>query len=215
MNVDKLSSRLWRWTAYHSEWKEEVSCWFFESEDGIVLFDPLIPAEGADSFLSALDRDVERGGSLHILITVFWHARSSRELAERYPGARVWALRRAAAPIARRTSVTDRYRLEDRLPGGVRPLPTGRSTEVCFWIPSERSLIVGDAILGADSSRPLRFCPESWLPEGRTHDDLREAFSPIADLDLRRLLVSHGRPLLRGGRRSLAALCSGTNSGVS
>src|SRR3712207_7332660 len=48
-----------------------------------VLVDPLVPADEAERFWRALDRDVEQHGAPNVLITVSWHTRSAREIHER------------------------------------------------------------------------------------------------------------------------------------
>ena len=45
MDVLEIAPGLWRWTAYHDEWKEDVGCTFVSTEDGVVLVDPLVPGE--------------------------------------------------------------------------------------------------------------------------------------------------------------------------
>ena len=44
VDVLEIAPGLWRWTAYHEEWKEDVGCTFVETDDGVVLIDPLVPA---------------------------------------------------------------------------------------------------------------------------------------------------------------------------
>jgi glyoxylase-like metal-dependent hydrolase (beta-lactamase superfamily II) len=194
---------LWRWTAFHPEWKEEVGCVYYEAPDAIVLFDPLVPPDEAERFWRALDRDVERlHKPVHVLITVFWHSRSTREVADRY-AARVWAPTRGRAAIERRAgSVTDLFRAGDPLPGGVTAFATARATEVVFYIREHRAVVPGDVILGGEGG--LRLCPESWLPSGTGHAELRESLGPLLDLPAERVLVSHGRPVLERGHDALA-----------
>lgn len=48
-------------------------------------------------------------------------------------------------------------------------------------------------------------CPESWLPEKTTHAVLAESLRPLTDLPIESVLVSHGEPVLREGRKALAA----------
>lgn len=201
MLVDELAPGLWRWTAFHPEWKEEVGSVYYEAPDVVVLVDPLVPTDEAERFWTALDRDVDRAGApLHVLITVFWHVRSTREIAERYD-ARVWAPTRGRAAIERRAgTVTDVFRPGDELPGGVVPLKTARATEVVFWIPAHRTIVAGDVILGG-----LRLCPASWLPEKTSLDQLADSLRPLLELPVERVLVSHGEPVLAGGRDALAA----------
>jgi len=204
--VSRLDEGLWRWTGRHEEWRREVGCVYLETGDGVCLIDPLVPPEDPDRFWAALDRDVERaGGKVHVLVTVFWHTRHAREVIARY-GGRVWASSRARAAVARRAGeVTDVFRPGDPLPGGIAALATGRSTEVAYHLPAHRTLVPGDVILGAEGGG-LRLCPESWLPAGTGHARLRETLRPVLDLDVERVLVSHGEPVLAGGAAALRAL---------
>jgi glyoxylase-like metal-dependent hydrolase (beta-lactamase superfamily II) len=204
MRVEELAPGLWYWTAYHEEWKQEVGCASVETADGLVLIDPLVPP-GADRerFLAALDRDVERsGGAVHVLVTVYYHARSARELVERY-GGRLWASTRARAAIARRAGEpTDRFRPGDRLPGGIRPLATGSGSEVAYLLPDQRALVFGDVVLGADGGG-VRLCPASWLPTGTDHERVRAQLQPLLDEQLECIVVTHGEPVRSGGRAAL------------
>jgi len=206
VDVVAITPRLWRWTGYHEEWKEDVGCVYYETKDGIVLIDPLIPPEEPDLFLNTLDREVA-SQSVHVLVTIFWHTRSAAALVERY-GARVWAPTTSRAAVARRAGVvTDAFRPGDALPGGVEAFRTARSTEVVYWIPRQASLVPGDVLLG-DASGGLRMCPESWLPSKTTHADLARSLAPLFDLPIKRILVSHGEPVLKGGQAALAAALS-------
>jgi glyoxylase-like metal-dependent hydrolase (beta-lactamase superfamily II) len=206
MDLLEIAPRLWRWTAWHSEWKEDVGCLYLETAKDVVLIDPLVPPEDSDRFWHALDRDVERaGGQVHVLVTIFWHARSAGELVRRY-GGQLWATSRARAPIERRTqAVTNGFRPGDALPGGAEAFGTARGTEVVYWLPGQRALVPGDVILGAEGGG-LRMCPESWLPGGTGHAKLRESLAPLLDLPVERVLVSHGEPVLEDGHRALERL---------
>lgn len=215
MHVTEIAPRLWRWTAYHEEWQEEVGSVFQETRDGVVLIDPLVPRGDEEArFFAALDKETHGASAVHILVTVFWHTRSSRELAERL-GARVWAPTRGRAAIERRAgAVTDTFRPGDALPGGIVPYATARGAEVVFWLPEQRTLVPGDALLGEGakgggtrSAGPagLRLCPASWLPEKVTQARFAESLRPLLDLPVERVLVSHGEPVLENARAALAA----------
>ncbi len=93
-------------------------------------------------------------------------------------------------------------RPDDELPGGIRAHATARPSELVFWLPDHRALVVGDVLLGAGAKPratddPLRLCPERWLGKA-THADLRRSLRPLLDLPVERVLVSHGTPVLRG-----------------
>jgi glyoxylase-like metal-dependent hydrolase (beta-lactamase superfamily II) len=204
MEVAELAPGLWRWSSFHVEWKEDVGSVYCETADGVALIDPLVPVDEPDRFWRALDRDVERvGGDVHVLVTVFWHVRSTAALVERY-GARVWAPTRGRGAIERRAGrVTDAYRPGDPLPGGIEALPTARAAEVVLWIPAHGTLVPGDVLLGDDRGG-LRLCPASWLPEKTSREALAESLRPLLELPVERVLVSHGEPVLTAARAALA-----------
>lgn len=204
MEVLELAPGLWRWTGWHEEWKQNVGSVYCEIGDAVVLIDPLVPPEDSQGFWRALDRDVKRAGRpVHVLVTIFWHTRSAREVIQRYD-ARLWASSRGRAAVARRAGeVTDPIRPGDPLPGGIEAYETGRGTEVVYWLPEHRALVPGDVILGADGGG-LRLCPESWLPEGVGHRRVRQVMKPLLELPVEQVLVSHGDPVLEGARQALA-----------
>jgi glyoxylase-like metal-dependent hydrolase (beta-lactamase superfamily II) len=62
--------------------------------------------------------------------------------------------------------------------------------------------VPGDVILGAEGGG-LRLCPDSWLPESTSQAQLRASLQPLLELPVKRVLVSHGEPVLKGARRAL------------
>jgi len=204
----RIDEGLWRWATRYGEWGDDVGCLYVETEDSVVLVDPLVPEEADEEerFWRALDRDVKRADApVHVLVTVFWHTRSAARMVERYD-AQLHAVTGARAAIARRAgTVHDAYRGGATLPGGIAALPTARRSEVVFWLPAHRALATGDVILGADNGG-LRLCPASWLPAGIDQARLRESLRPLLDLPVERVLVSHGKPVLRKGHAALAAV---------
>ena len=145
---------------------------------------------------------------MHVLVTVFWHVRSTARMVDRY-SARVWAPSTSRAAVERRSGVvTDVYRPGDGLPGGIESFRTARRTEVAFWLPQHLALVPGDVLLG-DGAGGVRMCPESWLPGKLGHPELSASLQPLLHLPVRRILVSHGEPVLENGRRALRAALKG------
>lgn len=214
MRVQKLRPGLWRWTALHPEWTpedewgEEVGCLYQETEDAVTLIDPLVPPEDSARFLEALDRDVARTACpVHILITIFWHARSAGTLVERYPGTRVWVHEPARQLVEERAPVTDVFRAGEALPGGVLSVDAGRAHEVLFWLPAHAALVTGDVLLGSESG--LTLCPTEWLvrldPDA-VRTGLRDR---LQGLSVEQVLPAHGEPILANAAHALeAALAS-------
>jgi glyoxylase-like metal-dependent hydrolase (beta-lactamase superfamily II) len=205
VDVARIAPGLWRWTGYHEEWKEDVGSVYCETPDGVVLIDPIVPPEDSKRFWDALDRDVaSAGGTVHVLVTVFWHTRSSAAIVERY-SARVWAPSRGRLAIARRAgTVTDSFRRNDPLPGGIGAFETARANEVVYWLPEYRALVPGDVLLG-DRKGGIRLCPESWLSERTGRAELAASLRPLLELPVEQVLLSHGDPVLSDGHAALAA----------
>jgi glyoxylase-like metal-dependent hydrolase (beta-lactamase superfamily II) len=173
-----------RWTARHEDWGKDVESFAVDTPDGLVFIDPLDPPE-------------ELGTPAHVLITVFFHARSAGAL-----GGRVWAPTSLVRRLKNRgVVVTDPFELDQELPGGIRAFDTGRSGEILYWLPDQKALVVGDVLLGS----PFRLCPKSWLAT-MTLDELRAALRPLLELPIEQIYVGHGEPVLSDGREALAAL---------
>jgi hypothetical protein len=191
--LTEIAPGLRRWTAWHDEWEEDVGCLAVDTDAGLVLIDPLDPPRG-------LRRP------RHVLLTLFFHARSAK-------APHVWAHQTASKSLANRgIELTDPIG-SGPLPGGIQAFETARRGEVVYWLPRQRALAVGDVLLGAGAKPratddPLRLCPERWLGKA-THDDLRKSLAPLLELPVSRVLVSHGESVLRGGARALAAALAG------
>jgi glyoxylase-like metal-dependent hydrolase (beta-lactamase superfamily II) len=209
VRVQELGPGLWRWTALHPEWSpeeewgQEVGCIYQETDDAVTLIDPLVPPEDPVAFFDALDRDIARASRpVHILITIFWHARSTAALVERYAGVRVWAHEPARELVEERTPVTDVFRAGETLPGGVVGFDAGRAYEVVFWLPAHGALVTGDVLLGS-ASGGLSLCPVEWLgtrDPAEVRAVLREG---LLGLPVRQVLPAHGEPVLSDARRVL------------
>jgi hypothetical protein len=193
MQLSEIRPGLHRWTAPHpdyepdpepdspADWPEQVGCVAYEAPDTLVLIDPLVP----DELWPALDRLAD-GRPVAVLTTIGFHRRSRDAVAERYG---------ATTSRAKKT-----------LPSGVETITIPRAGETMVWIPEHAALVPGDRILGGRDGG-LRICPPSWLrylSTGITGDQLREALRPLLDLPVELVLVSHGEPVVSGGRDALA-----------
>jgi hypothetical protein len=196
-SLEEIEQGLWSWTAPHPEWRPNAApesgadwpqsggCVLCEAADATVLIDPLVPPTEA-GLLGAIDEHVRRRGRpVAVLTTIGFHRRSRDQLAERYG---------ATTSRAKRS-----------LPAGVESFPIRGAGETIYGLAEHRALVPGDRIIGAPGGR-LRLCPESWLrylPSGITLAALAETLRPLLDLEIERVLVSHGDPVLSGGREAL------------
>jgi hypothetical protein len=195
MRIETLRPGLHRWTADHPEavpspkpaspadWGPAVGSVAFEAADALLLVDPLVPDDG----WAELDALVERHGQrVAVITTLGFHRRSRDAVVERYD---------ASTSRARPT-----------LPEGVETFQIKGAGETMVWLPGPRALVPGDRILGDDAGG-LRLCPQSWLgylPGKVTRAQLAKQLRPLVELPIELVLVSHGEPVLAGGRTALA-----------
>jgi len=193
MALTEIAPGLRRWTAWHEEWQSDVGCLAVDTDDGLVLIDPLDPPS-------------ELPEPEHVLLTIYWHSRSTE-------APHVWAHERSTKLLANRgVELTDPIG-SGALPGGIQAIESARPGEVVYWLPQQKAVAVGDVLLGAGAKphatdEPLRLCPERWIGKA-THDDLRESLSPLLELPVEHVLVSHGEPVLGGGGDALATVLAG------
>ena len=208
--MEELTEGLWRWTARHPEWHPgefgaEVACFAAQAGEDTLLIDPLLPPDPS-SVLAVIDQNL--ANRLAILITVPYHVRSSEEIWQRY---------RKEAETTIHGHAACAKRLEDRsafreiepgapLPGGATAHTIGRPRrhETPLHLPSHDALVFGDAV--AESGGRLVV----WTSErvdAKVERFYRERFNPtlepLLELDFDSVLVTHGQPLLGGGKRAL------------
>jgi glyoxylase-like metal-dependent hydrolase (beta-lactamase superfamily II) len=211
MHVQELRPRLWRWLARHPEWEKEpdadwdpiVACHAYVTPGGdeLVLVDPLVPHDDRDRFWAALDADVAQHGAPQILLTVFFHERSSAEIIERYDGGAVWADERRIERLEEVESPNP-FRAGDRLPGGVVAHDAVGRPEALLWLEEHRALFAGDLIHGSDDG--VRLCPDDWLVKDVTPAGVKAALRRLLELPIELVLPAHGPPVVENGREALA-----------
>jgi hypothetical protein len=207
--MHELEPGLWRWTRRHPDWHpsgfgDEVASFALRDDAGIVLVDPLLDGPH-DPMLETLLADA--WGDVRILITIPYHVRSAEliwtHLRERYEVGIYghWRCRSRLHDASAFRAVSG----GETLAGGVRAHAVGRPKrmEVPFEIPSHRALAFGDLVVETGGGA-LRVW-QQW----ETNDQwYRETFlptlTPLAALDVERVLVTHGQPVLRDGAAALA-----------
>jgi hypothetical protein len=220
--MNQICPGIYRWTAPHPEWRtriewgHEVASFALVTGDALSLVDPLLPPTSSgrrDEVRRALDDLVARAGRLDIMITIPYHTRSAEELYARYRT-------RVDATVWGHPAVAKRLRDEATPLEQIRPgSPVGRSAvahaigkprrhEMPLYFPTHRALAFGDAVIGIDGT--LRVWQQAstdpaWYA-GRFVPTLR----PLLDLDVERVLVTHGPPVVHDAGRALEnALAAG------
>jgi hypothetical protein len=190
----EIAPGLLRWTAPHPDWEpappggagdwgQIVGSVLYEQPEVLTLIDPLLPTHRRDGFLRWLDGRVA-DLPVSILTTIHWHRRDREELAERY-----------------RANTT---RAWNAVPAGVKPRPLRGAGETMYWLPAVATLVAGDRLIVPEDAG-LRLCPQSWLEDVHVNrPGLAQLLTPLLELPIERVLVSHGEPVLHDGRAALA-----------
>ncbi len=159
------------------DWPEEVPVVRYETEDEVVLIDPLLPPDGSFD---------PRGKRVRVLLTQPAHYRGTAEFVERWD-ASVWVPPRAES--RRRPNPAT----SAKLPAGVEAFELdGEPQQVVFWFPEHATLVTGDVLTGR--GEVVVFVDEAdRIP-------LLASLERIAELPIERLIRPHGEPpVLEGG----------------
>jgi len=205
--LDEVVSGLWRFTVIRNGIPPTMTAYVLRDGENTILVDPLVARE-TEPLLAALDEVVR--GRVRILVTTPFHVRGSELLWRR------WRDRHEVTIFGHEHCAT---RLDDRsgfrplrggetLDGGVRAHPIGRPrrAEIPFELPSHRALAFGDTVLEVDGE--LRVWPRHRDGERRRswyEERFLPTLEPLTRLEVERVLVTHGEPVLRDGARALAA----------
>jgi hypothetical protein len=203
--VDAIAPGIWRWTTSHPEWQpdvewaREVASFALAVDETLVLVDPLVP----EDVWPRLDELAAERAAVASLITIPFHVRSSEDVLARYgPKASVWGHPVIAKQLRDGSSLRS-IEPGAPLPGGAEAFTIGRRQEMPLWFPSHRALAFGDAVVGVDGA--LRVWEEidsaSRMTWYRTR--LVPALEPLLALETESVLVTHGPPVVGGGREAL------------
>ena len=200
MNAVEIGPGLWRWVAYHEEWKEDVGCLYVETDESVCLIDPLVPADEWDAFLRHLDADVARAGlPVHVLLTVYWHVRSTPRSSS--GTARRSGRRRAACSPSPGASASTRNRCVPAmsLRAGSRRMRRAARRRWSSSSPRTEPSLPGtcSSVARSGSARPAG-------SEKAGSKAVREALRPLVRPSLRVVIPSHGDAVVVDAERVLA-----------
>jgi Metallo-beta-lactamase superfamily len=205
----QIMEGLWRfeallpdWTEHEGGeegWEQSVAWWAVAAADGVVLVDPLV-----DDW-DALDQLLTGGGGCSgVVRTCNWHQRSIPDVVSRYDvGVSARPNPDGRARYACDHDVNDRDELFD----GLRAIDVERADEIALWLPRQRALVFGDAMIRTRAGE-LRVCPESWTQPAGGPPRLRSLLGALSGLPVEHVLVSHGPLVLGDGGASLRSATS-------
>ena len=211
----EIDTSLWRWTARHPEWHPgefgaEVGSYALRTRGDALLIDPLLPEDEAEreAVLDLIDSmcDARRMG---ILITIPYHARSAEEIWTRV-GDRLPTTIHGHAATAKR--LRSRKAFKEIEPGKEMAgdavgfeIGSPKRQETPIYLPSHAAIAFGDAVVGTADG--LRMWAQKKLDNGHRRfytDRFAPTLEPLLDLEVERVLVTHGPPMLKAGGAALA-----------
>jgi len=212
--LSELAAGLLRWTARHPEWHpsgfgDEVGSYALGAYDYLLLVDPLLPEDEPEPVLDALDAMLR--SRVAILVTIGYHLRSAGRLWERWH-ADVPVTIHGPPQAARRLAAGAATAFEELEPGtpgpaGVEAFAIGRPRrgERPLWLPSHASLAFGDAVVTTPGGA-LRMWAQEPMDDRRLafyRDRFAPTLEPLLELPARRVLVTHGAPVMKNAAAAL------------
>jgi glyoxylase-like metal-dependent hydrolase (beta-lactamase superfamily II) len=207
--MKELAPGLWHWTRRHPEWHPKgfgdvVSSYALLDDAGLVIVDPLLDGDD-DPALAELE--TRAAGTVRILITMPYHARSAEPLWKRLRAKHdvgVFVHRNAASRFGDSSGFTA---LEggETIAGGIRAHSFGspRRAELPYELPSHRALAFGDVVVETGKGE-LRVWAQGSAKQPWWNERFIPTLRPLAELDTERVLVTHGTPVLKRGGAALA-----------
>ena len=218
--TEQIVPGIHRWTCPHPEYRtgsEEVVSYALVADDAVALVDPLLPAEDDGRrapVIADLDALVGATRRLEIMVTIPYHTRSAEVLFERYWGdvpTRLWGNAAVRDRFAWDTPLTE---IPRGVPGTFAEIADGlaraytigspKRLETPLSFPALRTLAFGDAIVALPDGS-LRVWNFSAGKEAWYQSRFLPTLEPLAALEVESVLVTHGPPVTRAGRRALGA----------
>jgi hypothetical protein len=207
---EQLADDLWTWSGRRRGLPEVMRSYLLRGADDTLLVDPLEQSVGNPDLPAALDRLV--GSRIRILITSPFHVRGAERLWARWRHDREVTIHGHSRVRAKLSDPSGFAAAApgDQLDGGVRVHPLGRPArpEQPWEIAGHRALAFGDTVVEVDGSLRIwpRLRPDA-LAQGSYEEKLLPTIVALAGLDVDRVLVTHGDPVLTGGAAELAKAC--------
>jgi len=169
---------VWQCRAAHPEWKpgqkweRMVSSYAVETEEGVLLFDPLdVPAELR-----------ERASA--VVLTCPWHRRDAPQL-----GLPIYVP--PPDPPDPDPVQGEVFRGGDTLPFGVRAFEGFEPNDLVLYVESRRAVVVGDTLI--DRGNGLQVHRE-WPGPGIAAEEVIHRLRPLLDLPVDVVLPTHADP---------------------
>jgi hypothetical protein len=157
--------------------------------ENTVLIDPLL-TDGLDELIQ---------GEVVVAVTIPYHVRDSAQAVKRWGGTIV-----GHPHVQRRLPEGTPFHGDEDLPLGLRMHKVARLKERPLELPRSRALAFGDRVVGLEHGlrvwldRPITVERRKWFRRTGA-----PALEGLLEVEFDRVLVTHGDPVLTGGREAL------------
>jgi len=202
--MEEILPGVFHWTTFHGGIGDWVHSYLITATDPQILIDPRAPKEG----LKIIARV---GRPRVILLTNRLHYRHSGRFARAF-GAKIFAHRAGRHAFGPRRHKVHLFEHGIQLPGGVLALKVGAicPEETAFYFKLHGGIIsLADALIRVRNR--LQFVPDELMGEDpeRVKRGLGQALGQLLSLPFNHILLAHGDPILRKGKKELRNFLSG------
>ena len=195
--MEEIVPHIFHWTAFHPDIEQDVHSYCVTGLGPAILIDPMVPPDGLDWFRRHSKPE-------HIYLTNRLHYRGSDRFVEAF-GAKVWCHSAGLHEFEPGQRVKG-FEHGGELPGGILALKVGAlcPEETALLIPvGNGALAMGDAVIRENEH--LEFVPDPLMGgnPAEVKRGLKAAFSALLERPFECLLLAHGRPYAKGGKKAL------------
>ncbi|MDX2225896.1 MAG: hypothetical protein SFY92_02175 [Verrucomicrobiae bacterium] len=198
-DYQKITDRLFYWSAYDSKLKAELSSSAFVEGGNMFLVDPIPLAR------EALEEMTSFQNVKAVFLTSETHGRAALFYRKHF-GCPIWAHPSAQpALLAEGITLDDTYEDHDIVLNACEAIhvPGTKPGETVLFLPSETGVMfVGDALINLGNTG-FSFLPDRYSDNPRQS---RESLVKLLDYRFERMFFAHGEPLLQGAGDRLEAM---------
>jgi glyoxylase-like metal-dependent hydrolase (beta-lactamase superfamily II) len=192
--LNRITSSLWGWASFHTQWKIDFNSYAMKMPDGIVFVDPTMPNAAVLEELEAL------GNPLAIVLTNAHHERDADVFRKRYD-IQIYAHEKAPSDCDTRIDVL--VVNGEKLPGGLKTifLPGVTDSEMALYRKDGGGvLLIGDALMNTPA-KGLQILPDQFIEDKKL---ARKSLRKLLDFNFRIATFGHGDPIVKDAKRRIA-----------
>jgi glyoxylase-like metal-dependent hydrolase (beta-lactamase superfamily II) len=191
--LQKLSSSLFGWASFHTQWKVNFNSYAVKTAGGVVFIDPTMPAPDVVKQLETL------GAPLAIILTNAHHERDADAFRKQYD-IQIYAHEKAQSDCDTKIDVL--VVNGEKLPGNLKTvfLPGVTTSEMALVSKDSGGvLLLGDALLNPPD-KGLQLLPDQFIEDKK---QARRSLQKLLEFNFKIATFAHGDPILKDAKKLL------------